>query len=273
MSQDFPVPRQDGFPRLDGPGDRAAPAAEAGPVSADTPDGTVGVVSLGGRAGGGWTGRVLGRLHRDGRPVPVAAALGALAIFGSLVEDWTVIHLPTEGGTDPDALGEVASGVAELLTFGPAYLLGILVVTACLALVLFGSPGIRHNARVAGLAAAGVVLGFLIAIATFLSDDASRRWDGYGQLEGLTTEHGRGLVLAFVGTGLFGLALLLAGPFVRAAGAATPPPTAGAGTTDAALASDWPWYRPPRTRRAEPDDDDREAPIDLTVTPTKPFVP
>jgi|GEM_PF-3443746 hypothetical protein len=285
MSQDFPVPRQDRPRRPDGPDDRPEPTPEVRDVAPQvaTPDGAVDVVASGRRPGAGGRGRrLLHRLTRDGRPVPAAGALGALAAFGSLVEDWMVFRLPAETGIRSDEPVVLASGVAELPTFGPVYVLGVLAATVSLALVLFGSPGIRRNARVAGLAVTGVVLGVLVALAGSLDRVTVRQWDSFGQFDGLaTTEHGRGLVLAFVGTGLLGLALLLAGPFVRAAGATDPSPAAGADRADTAdpadgrpeTGPDWPWYRPRagRASREPTDGEDDGTPIDLTVTPTKPF--
>lgn len=292
MSDGFPIPRQDGVSRPGEPtGHREsvppvtvtpeAPPDPAAPAWA-TPDADAVVLSAGGPVrGGGRAGRALGRLARDGRPLPMVAALGGLAFFGSLVEEWTVTRIPDDSEI-PQNMIELTSGLGQMSTFGTGYLVGVLGVLGCLALVFFGTPGLRHNARVAGLAGAGTVLAILAGATGSLHSIALDRWQVYGEIEGLATEHGRGLVLAYVSTGILGLVLLLAGRFVPAPGPDRPAPTAAdaaraAGTTEADQPdqpeqSDWPWRRPRPAGRPEPDDDGRGAPIDLTVTPTKPFV-
>ncbi|MEO3746007.1 hypothetical protein [Plantactinospora sp. B5E13] len=289
MSDGFPIPRQDGVSRPGEPTGHREPAPpvtvtpEASPDPAApawaTPDADAVVVSSGEPVrGGGRAGRALGRLARDGRPLPMVAALGALAFFGSLVEEWTVTRIPDDSEI-PQNMIELTSGVGQMSTFGTGYLVGVLGVLGCLALVLFGTPGLRHNARVAGLAGAGAVLAILAGATGSLDSIALDRWQVYGEIDGLVTEHGRGLILAYVCTGILGLVLLLAGRFVPAPGADRPAPTTAgtstsAGTTDADQPeqSDWPWRRPRPAGRPEPDDDGRGAPIDLTVTPTRPFV-
>ncbi|MFY1688813.1 hypothetical protein [Plantactinospora sp. WMMB782] len=247
MPDDVSIPRQDG------------PDAASVVSWGDRPD-------TGGRAG-----LALRRLGRDSRLVPVIGVAGAAAAFASLIGDWAVTSMTVEGAENAVALG---SGVADMSAFGTAYLVGVFGVVGCLALVLFGSPGVRHDARVAGLAGAGAVLGVLVA-ATGSLDTLADRWQVYGQLDGMVIEYGQGLVLAYVAVGGLGLALLLAGRFVRRtaappASAAEPGTPAGAATPEE---SDWPWRRPrPAGDPEVPDDDDgRPPPPDLTVTPTKPF--
>ncbi|MEN3610248.1 hypothetical protein AAH979_11915 [Plantactinospora sp. ZYX-F-223] len=269
MPDDVSIPRQDGPDgrRDTGPEDPARPGDDAEP----TPDGAS-IVSWGDRPGtGGRAGLALRRLGRDSRLVPVVGAAGAAAVFASLIGDWAVTSMTVEGAENAVALG---SGVVDMSTFGTAYLVGVFGVLGCLALVLFGSPGVRHNARVVGLAVSGAVLGVLVATTGSL-DTLADRWQMYGQLDGMVIEYGQGLVLAYVGTGGFGLALLLAGRFVRRSAVAPAPaaePGAPAGPLPAEE-SDWPWRRPRAAGTAEvaDDDDGRPPPIDLTVTPTKPF--
>ena len=55
------------------------------------------------------------------------------------------------------------SGSSDVANFGAAYLFGIVGVTCCLALILFGTPAVRRNVRVVGLAIAGAVLAVLVA--------------------------------------------------------------------------------------------------------------
>jgi hypothetical protein len=275
MSSDLPIPRQD---RPVGQhesayGDPPAPRDE----TETTADGAS-VVSWGDSPRSGRrAGLALSRLGRDGRLVPVVAVFGAGAIFASLLGDWAVTIMPTEGSPSGSTV-ELASGVADLATFGTAYLVGVLGMIGCLALVFFGSPEIRHNARVLGLAVTAVVIGMLAAVTNSL-DSLTNDWQVYGELEGMVmTAYGQGLILAYLGTGGLGLALLLAGRFVRRTSAA-PAPGDGAGTPTGPAGpvtseeTDWPWRRRPRSAsQPAPDDgDDRPAPIDLTVTPTKPF--
>jgi len=273
MSSDLPIPRQDR------PADRPEPPSveprEPAAGAGTTADGAS-VVSWGepprtSRR----TGMALGRLGRDGRLVPVVALLGAAAVLGSLFTDWILTSMPVDGNPTANRV-ELASGVADLKALGTGYLVGVFGVIGCVALVLFGSPGVRHNARVLGLACTGLVFGLLAAISGSL-DEFSDIWSVYGELEGLTNTYGRGVVLAYLGLGALGLALLLAGRFVPQP--LTGPTSAGpSGATTApvdpatAEESDWPWRRRRAASPAELDnDDDRSAPIDLTVTPTKPF--
>ncbi|MBE1486014.1 hypothetical protein [Plantactinospora soyae] len=270
MSSDLPIPRQDRSAgrQESAPDDPPQPRDEI-----DTTTDTPSIVSWGERPRGGRLANLaISRLGGDARLVPVVGILGAGAVFASLLGDWTVTIMPTEG-TSSDSPVELASGVGELATFGTAYLFGVLGMIGCLALVFFGSPGIRHNARVLGLTFSAVVLGVLVAVTGSL-DSLTNGWQVYGELEGLTIEYGQGLVMAYVGTGGLGLALLLAGRFVRRTGTATGPGDGGGTPTGPATPeeSDWPWRRPRSASEPEPDDgDDRSAPIDLTVTPTKPF--
>lgn len=280
MSQDLPVPRQDRpagrpEPTPDRPLRPAGPADDAPEDIETTADGAT-VVSWGDPPRTGRrAGLALARIGRDGRLVPVVAVLGAGAIFASLIGDWTITSMPSEG-VRSDGPVELASGVADLEAFGSGYLLGVLALVGCAALVFFGTPGVRHNARVLGLACTGATLG-LLAVITGSLDALTDRWQMYGELEGLVVAYGQGLVCAYLGVGGLGLALLLAGRFVRRP-ATEPEPAEGAGAPTgsvdpvAVTESDWPWRRP---QAATPDrdfeDDDRSAPIDLTVTPTKPF--
>ncbi|MFC6019024.1 hypothetical protein ACFP2T_22790 [Plantactinospora solaniradicis] len=272
MSSDFPIPRQDrpvGH-QESAPEDPLAPRDE----TETTADGAS-VVSWGERPRSGRRASLaLSRLGQDGRLVPVVAILGAGAIFASLLSDWAVTIMPTEGAPS-DTPVELASGVADLATFGTAYLVGVFGMIGCLALVFFGSPGIRHNARVLGLALTAVAIGVLVAVTKSL-DSLTNDWQVYGEQGGLITAYGQGLGLAYLGTGGLGLALLLAGRFVRRSAGVVPGDGAGTPTGPADPVTpeenDWPWRRPRSASEPEPDDEDgRSAPIDLTVTPTKPF--
>jgi hypothetical protein len=273
MSQDPPIPRQDN--RLD-------QDAEPGEVA------TVewGETEPGRRSRGA---RWLTGIGQDARLVPVLAGLGIAGVMASLVGEWSITTLPG-AGPNGEAV-RLPGGVADVANFGAGYLIGLLGVIGSVALVLFGAPATRHNARVLGLALTGGVLVLLVAATTALDQ-------GTEQLllspdDGLEIAYGRGLTMAFLGTAALGLALLLAGRFVQpppaAAGATAPPggaapPTSGAPTTGTPAAGaglpadgsgDWPWRRP-GAGRGQPADpahqpDDRPAPTDLTVGPATPF--
>lgn len=274
MSQDHPIPRQDTS------ADRRADATGvAGGGDATEPGAAV--VTWGGTdRDGGRAFRRVGRFGRDGRLVPVVAVLGAGASGTALVEVWAVTTIPsgTVGMDEPVVL---SSGVADLAAFGVGYLVAVLGVVGCLALVLFGQPAVRHTARVLGLALSGGALGVLAAV-TVSVETIIDRWQAYGELAGVTREFGPGLIQAYLGVAGLGLALLLAGPFVPrtpaptgAGAAATADPAGPAGPGAAGTGPepvDWPWRRPRRRADPDPADDGRPGPIDLTVTPTKPFV-
>jgi len=282
MSHDFPIPRQDNH--QDGPPDgvrdsrqpdgRGEPDADAGTPSDGRSDGLA-IVEWGEPAATGrrraW--QALAGVGRDGRVVPVIAGLGAVATFASLVGEWTIIRIPGDVDATDAIPIQLVNGVADVATFGTGYLIGVLGLISCLALVFFGAPAVRHNARVIGLAGSAGVLGVLVA-ATLWLDTLTDRGLMYSQIDGLRIEYGRGLLMAYVGIGGLGLAFLLAGRFItRPTGGAGPP--AGSADPEApgdgAGDSDWPWRRPRPATEPERDDDGL-APIDLTVTPAAPFV-
>jgi hypothetical protein len=213
----------------------------------------------------------LARLGRDARLVPVLAGIGAVAVFASLVGEWTIMTVPNvgaDGGTTARAPG----GVSDATNFGAAYLFGIFGVTCCLALILFGTPTVRRNVRVVGLAIAGVVLAILAA-ATLTLDDTSRL-GLYGPDSGLRIDYGRGLMMAYVGTAILGLALYFAGrlgqPGPVPAGHPSVAPRDDPDHPDGETAAAFSWRRRPGT--GAPDDDELDsAPRDLTVGPITPF--
>ncbi|MEV1144054.1 hypothetical protein [Micromonospora sp. NPDC049799] len=228
MSHEISIPRQD-----------------------DRSDGTA-VVEWGGadRKPRGRFGRSLAGVARDRRLPVVLAGLGAAAALASLVGEWLVLTLPNSGPNGE--LIRVPEGVSEMGGFGTGYLVGLLVLSCAVALALRGTPPVRPNARIVGLALAVALLALLAAAATHLGD-TDRRALYYGEQEGFAIEYGRGLVTAFVACVLLGAALW---PTPSDA------PVAAAGTTAS-----------PRRRRWSADDPEAElpAPADLTVAPTIPF--
>ncbi|MDG4827719.1 hypothetical protein O7627_00175 [Solwaraspora sp. WMMD1047] len=270
MSQDPPIPRQES--RLD----------------QDAEPGEVATVEWGETEPGrrSRSTRWLTGIGQDHRLVPVLAGLGVAGVIASLVGEWSVTTVPN-AGANGEAV-RLPGGVADVANFGAGYLIGLLGVIGSIALVLFGAPASRHNARVLGLALTGGVLVLLVAATTALDQGTERLL--FGASEGLQIAYGRGLTMAFLGTAALGLALLLAGRFVQppptaiatGATAAAPPasgaPTSGTPATDAELPADgpgdWPWRRPGAGRGQSTDlgqHDDRPAPTDLTVGPATPF--
>lgn len=233
MSQDLPIPRQDNRPD--------EPAVVAwGHDETDGPDRPV---------------HRLAGLGRDRRLPAVLAGLGAVAAFASLVGEWSVMTVPRTGPTGEETI-QVPAGVADVGNFGTGYLIGLLALAGCVALVLFGSPGARHNARVLALTLAGGLLVLLATGALALEQAAERRLF-YPADEGFRLDYGRGLAMAFVAAALLGLAAYRAGGQLDRShrdgdGAPTRP-------------GRW------RQRPATTDRDDHAGPADLTVEPAVPF--
>jgi hypothetical protein len=247
MSQEFPIPRQDA--RSDG-----VATVEWGQ---DEPRRT------GGRSG------LLTRVGQDPRLVPVLAGIGAVAVFASLVGEWTIMTVPNLGA-EGATTGRAPGGVSEAASFGMAYLIGILGIACCLALILFGTPAVRRNARVLGLAMAGGLLAVLAAATLTLNDTS--RLGLYGPTDDLRIDYGRGLVMAYVGTAVFGLALYLAGRLGQSGPApAGHPPAASADDPDQPAADGELSWRRGQTAPAPEYDDLEGEPLDLTVAPTTPF--
>ncbi len=209
-------------------------------------------------------------LAADRRAVPLAAAVGAVALFASLMSEWQITVMDTTPfGDNRGANRPLPAGIGDLGALGGGYLAGLFVLAGATVLVLFGPPAGRHYARLLGLTTGGVLLAVLAAMAGSL-DDTSRAIDTMFTLDldedQLQLSYGRGLWCAFFGVAAVLLALHLAGRHLRA------PAAVEADEEEAAAADEppvvWSWRRP----RAEPDDEQPpDAPFDLTVSPTTPF--
>ncbi|MBO4159388.1 hypothetical protein [Micromonospora antibiotica] len=231
MSQDLPIPRQD---------DRS----DDSPVPQwDAPEGPAG------RRFGPWPTA----LRRDHRLPPVLTLLGAVAATASAAGEWLVMTLPN-GGPEGSGTIRVPGGVAEVGGFGIAYLVGLLLLSAAVALTLRGSAAVRHDARVAGLAVTGALL-VLLTVTAFSLDDSGQRAVFYSAEDGFRVDYGRGLVMAFVAVTLVGAALLTVVP--------QQPAERPDGDGDGDVAE--------RTGFGPGGDDRPALPADLTVTPTVPF--
>jgi hypothetical protein len=261
------------------------------PYSDSRPDEPV-LVEWGGDAPSrrGRVARVIAGIGRDHRLVPVIAGGGLVAVFAALVGDWTITTIPYDG-PDGNVTARVPGAITQVGVFGTGYLVGTLALVGCLALMLFGSPAVRPDARVFGLATAGGLL-TLLAATTATLDDTGERMIILAPDATFHVEYGSGLVLAFVGTAALGLALHLGGRFVR------PPAGPGRTTTgpvDAQTGQDepvdegertapsggWSWrppqpaggwsWRRPRRLPDDPVEADHAGPMNLTVAPTTPF--
>jgi hypothetical protein len=210
-------------------------------------------------------------LAADRRSVPVAATVGAVALFASLMSEWQITVMDTtpfndnRGGNRP-----LAAGLADLGALGGGYVAGLFVLAAATVLVLFGPPAGRPYARLLGLTTGGVLLGLLAAVAAEL-DHTSRAVDTIFTLDldenQLQLSYGRGLWCAVFGVAAASLALHLAGRHLR------PAPEVSTDHDQVAPAYEppvvWSWRRPKDDR----DDDEQppDAPFNLTVSPTTPF--
>jgi hypothetical protein len=222
------------------------------------------------------TAGLVSSLAADRRLVPLAAVLGGVALFGSLVAEWQITTVDTTafGGIQPGNR-TITAGVAELDGWGGGYLAGIFVLVATMALVLFGPPAGRRDARLVGLSCGGVLLAMLVAIAQGLAG-TSRALDLVYTIalnpDQLQLSYGRGIWCAAVGVAAMTLALYLAGrhfpepPAVVEGVPADARPPAPADE----LPTVWSWRRP---RPAEEDERPPAEPFDLTVAPTTPFTP
>jgi hypothetical protein len=213
-------------------------------------------------------------LGSDRRVVPLAAVLGGVALFGSLVSEWQITSVDTtvfggvQAGNRP-----VASGIADLGGWAGGYLAGLFVLVATTVLVLFGPVPGRRYARLVGLSGGGLLLAMLAAIVSNLGD-STRALDVVFTLalndDQLQISYGRGIWCAVFGVAATMVALYLAGRH------SLPPTGGGPGdeTADGEATPEsppvvWSWRRP-----RDVDDDDeqpRAEPFDLTVTSTRPF--
>ena len=212
----------------------------------------------------------------DRRLVPLASALGGVALFASLISEWQVTHVDAtllgdgQVGTKP-----LPTTVADLGAWGGGYLAGLFVLVAAVVLVLFGPAPGRRYARLVGLSAGGLLIGLLAAVGSELGDSSRTLGQFFtasvtaGQVE---VSYGRGLWCAVFGVAAVMLALILAGRHLM------PPDGSGAPAADdveppaADVPPVWSWRRP-RSAGGEDNEQRPEEPFDLTVSSAKPFTP
>ncbi len=189
-------------------------------------------------------------LGSDHRLPPLVAGLGGVAAFASLISEWQVT---TVDGLvyGADEVGETKMLTTDLFDLGGvagAYVAGLLVLVIAVLLAILGPEAGRRYARLAGFGAGGVLLALLVASIQLLGAQSRQVTSFY--LIALDTEHlkvglGRGLWCAIAAVAAALVALWLGG---RSGGPRTP-----------------------EAPTAEPDEDEDE-PLELSITPTAPFV-
>ncbi|GIM88587.1 hypothetical protein [Paractinoplanes toevensis] len=212
-----------------------------------------------------WSATGLGHtLAGDRRVVPVAAALGAVALLVSLISEWQVTTVDAAVFGPEGAVGDqlVPTGLTDLGAFGTAVLVGLFPLVAAVVLTMFGPPAGRRWARLGGLSVGGTMLGLLFALAVSLGDQS--RVVPYLYTMSLSPDqlqagYGRGLWCALAGVCFVLLALYLADRHTAALVADEPvaeePPAV------------WSWRRPSAgDEQVVPD-----SPLELTVGPARPF--
>jgi len=212
-------------------------------------------------------------LAADRRSVPLAAAVGAVALFASLVSEWQTTVLGTSRFEDIQADRPLPAGVADLGALGSGYLAGLFVLAGAVVLVLFGPHAGRRHLRLLGMTAAGVLLGLLAATASALRE-TSRAVNSLFIIgledDQIRLTYGRGFFCAVIGVLAVLLALWLAGRHLPPDGTAVSREEQEAAEPEPAPeAVVWSWRRPVRE---EPGEDELPgAPIDLSVSSTTPF--
>jgi hypothetical protein len=202
-------------------------------------------------------------LADDRRLVPLAAVLGGVALFGSLVSEWQITVVDGAFWGDGEVgTRSLQTTVADLGGWGGGYLTGLFLLVAAATITLFGPPPGRRYARLVALSVGGVLLGMLAALGSYLGDTSGILGEfGASGLEEeqISMSHGRGIWCAAAGVALVMLAMYLAGR------RSTPAPDESPVEEPAPV---WSWRRP---REAAEDDGPPEAPFGLTVTSVKPF--
>jgi hypothetical protein len=205
----------------------------------------------------------------DRRLVPLAAGLGGVALFASLVSEWQVTKVDAallgNGQVGTEAL---PATIADLGAVGSGYLAGVFALVATTVLVLFGPGPGRRAARLIGLSVGGVLIALLAAIGSELGDTSRLLTATFmvsATKDQVQLAYGRGLWCAVFGVAATVLALILLGRhLLPTAEDVTVEP---AGPPAPAAPPIWSWRRPSADEQA-PDE-----PMDLTVSAAKPFAP
>jgi hypothetical protein len=169
------------------------------------------------------------------------AGLGAMAMFGSLIGEWQVVRDPAAIGLDVEEGREVITlGIGLTLVWGPAWLIGAMLLAVCGGLALAGQPSIRSYARTVGLVVAVVELGVLAAAAVSLSREQLFTIGNQDIELGL----GRGVYAAFASVLLLGAALYLIRTIQPVTPPAPPPQRGGSDPEDLVVGPAEPLVQP-----------------------------
>jgi hypothetical protein len=202
----------------------------------------------------------------DPRVVMVAAVLGGLALFGSLISEWQITSIDGVAfGAGEVGLRPLSVGLVELGAWGGGYLAGLFVLVAATVLMIFGPPAGRAYARLVTLSTGGMLLALLAAMLMELGENTralSIATVLNNQELQLVLAYGRGGYCAVAGVLAVTLAAVLAGRHLPAA-----VPAVRQATTETPETDDDVWRRP------ADEDGAPEAPYQLEVSATPPFTP
>ncbi len=195
----------------------------------------------------------LRELGTDRRLAPLAAGLGGVAAFASLVSEWQVTTVDglVYGADEVGATKILPADLFDLGGVGAAYVGGLLVLVIAVLLALLGPAAGRRYAYLAGLGAGGVLLALLLAMVRLLGGQSrliSRFYTIELDSEHLKVAYGRGLWCALAAVGAALVALWLSGR------------------------EDRPARGERRRRRTEPVEAELDEPLELSIEPTEPFV-
>ncbi|MGX6604666.1 hypothetical protein ACWKSP_21425 [Micromonosporaceae bacterium Da 78-11] len=211
--------------------------------------------------------RVLPALIGDHRVMPLAAGLGAVAAFASLISEWQVTTMDGavyESGTIGDKI--IPADLGDLGALGTGYLVALFPLVAAVVLTMFGPAAGRRYARLAGLSVGGTLLGLLLALAVTLGRQSrviSRVYTMELDGDQVSVTYGRGLWCAF-----FAVLATLAALYL--AGRHTPVATIEDGPDEPSAAEPpavWSWRRP----RSVDEESVLDEPFELTVSSAPPF--
>jgi hypothetical protein len=195
-------------------------------------------------------------LANDRRLPVLTAGLAGIAVFASLISEWQVTNIEQIAyAEDEELLSQtqiLPTDLFDLGGIGGAYLVGLFLLAISVTLVLFG-PGVgRRYARLAGYGVGGILVALLLAMVHLLGSETrliSRYFSMQLAAEQSEVSYGRGLWCALAGVAGALLALWL--------------------TTREPETEDGPrWVR---TVEEKDDEDEPDAPLDLTISASTPF--
>ncbi|MBG0560643.1 hypothetical protein [Actinoplanes aureus] len=197
-------------------------------------------------------------LAGDRRLPVLTAGLSAVAVFASLISEWQITaveQIEYEGDEELSQQTQLLpTDLFDLGGIGGAYLVGLFLLTTSVVLVLFGPAAGRRYARLAGFSVGGLLFALLLAMVHLLGSETrliSRYFSMQMPPEQSQVEYGRGLWCALAGVAAALLVLWL--------------------TSREPDSDDGPrWVRPVAE---EEDEDEPDAPLDLTISASTPFAP